>query len=61
MLNLMLGTGSPGSGLAPLLQTGGPRSRAGGAALPVLRDAGGVLTREYNITVTENRAVAQPG
>jgi hypothetical protein len=26
MLNLMLGTGSPGSGLAPLLQTGGPRS-----------------------------------
>jgi hypothetical protein len=26
MLNLMLGTGSPGSGLAPLFQTGGPRS-----------------------------------
>jgi hypothetical protein len=26
MLNLMLGTGSPGSGLAPTLQTGGPRS-----------------------------------
>jgi Carboxypeptidase regulatory-like domain len=26
MLNLMLGTGSPGSGLAPMLQTGGPRS-----------------------------------
>jgi hypothetical protein len=26
MLNLMLGTGSPGSGLAPILQTGGPRS-----------------------------------
>jgi len=26
MLNLMLGTGSPGSGLAPLLQNGGPRS-----------------------------------
>jgi len=26
MLNLMLGTGSPGSGLAPALQTGGPRS-----------------------------------
>jgi hypothetical protein len=26
MLNLMLGTGSPGSGLAPLLQTGGSRS-----------------------------------
>jgi hypothetical protein len=26
MLNLMLGTGSPGSGLSPLLQTGGPRS-----------------------------------
>lgn len=25
MLNLMLGTGSPGSGLAPLLQSGGPR------------------------------------
>ncbi len=25
MLNLMLGTGSPGSGLAPMLQTGGPR------------------------------------
>ena len=29
MLNLMLGTGSPGSGLAPLLQTGGPRSLQG--------------------------------
>ncbi len=26
MLNMMLGTGSPGSGLAPALQTGGPRS-----------------------------------
>ena len=26
MLNVMLGTGSPGSGLAPLLQTGGPRN-----------------------------------
>jgi hypothetical protein len=26
MLNLMLGTGSPGSGLAPILQSGGPRS-----------------------------------
>jgi len=26
MLNLMLGTGSPGSGLSPLLQNGGPRS-----------------------------------
>jgi hypothetical protein len=26
MLNLMLGTGSPGSGLAPLFQGGGPRS-----------------------------------
>jgi hypothetical protein len=26
MLNLMLGTGSPGSGLSPVLQTGGPRS-----------------------------------
>ncbi|HUQ93039.1 MAG TPA: TonB-dependent receptor [Bryobacteraceae bacterium] len=26
MLNLMLGTGSPGSGLTPILQTGGPRS-----------------------------------
>jgi hypothetical protein len=26
MLNLMLGTGSPGSGLSPILQTGGPRS-----------------------------------
>jgi hypothetical protein len=26
MLNLMLGTGSPGSGLAPLFQSGGPRS-----------------------------------
>lgn len=26
MLNLMLGTGSPGSGLSPVLQSGGPRS-----------------------------------
>ena len=26
MLNLMLGTGSPGSGLAPIFQSGGPRS-----------------------------------
>ena len=26
MLNLMLGTGSPGSGLAPIFQAGGPRS-----------------------------------
>jgi hypothetical protein len=26
MLNLMLGTGSPGSGLAPVYQSGGPRS-----------------------------------
>ncbi len=26
MLNLMLGTGSPGSGLAPVFQSGGPRS-----------------------------------
>ena len=26
MLNLMLGTGSPGSGLAPIFQTGSPRS-----------------------------------
>lgn len=26
MLNLMLGTGSPGSGMAPVFQTGGPRS-----------------------------------
>ncbi len=26
MLNMMLGTGSPGSGLAPVLQTGGPRT-----------------------------------
>ena len=26
MLNLMLGSGSPGSGLTPMLQTGGPRS-----------------------------------
>jgi hypothetical protein len=26
MLNLMLGSGSPGSGLAPILQTGGARS-----------------------------------
>ena len=29
MLNLMLGSGSPGSGLAPLLQTGGARSFQG--------------------------------
>jgi hypothetical protein len=29
MLNLMLGTGSPGSGLSPLLQTGGARSVQG--------------------------------
>jgi hypothetical protein len=29
MLNLMLGTGSPGSGLSPILQTGGPRSVQG--------------------------------
>jgi len=29
MLNLMLGSGSPGSGLAPLLQTGGPRTVQG--------------------------------
>lgn len=29
MLNLMLGSGSPGSGLAPLLQAGGPRSLQG--------------------------------
>jgi hypothetical protein len=26
MLNLMLGTGSPGSGMAPIFQTGGARS-----------------------------------
>lgn len=26
MLNMMLGTGSPGSGLSPILETGGPRS-----------------------------------
>jgi hypothetical protein len=26
MLNLMLGAGSPGSGLAPVFQSGGPRS-----------------------------------
>jgi hypothetical protein len=26
MLNMMLGTGSPASGLAPALQTGGPRA-----------------------------------
>jgi hypothetical protein len=26
MLNMMLGTGSPGSGLSPILQTGGARS-----------------------------------
>jgi hypothetical protein len=29
MLNLMLGSGSPGSGLAPILQSGGPRSFQG--------------------------------
>jgi hypothetical protein len=29
MLNLMLGTGSPGSGLAPILQTGAPRALQG--------------------------------
>ena len=29
MLNVMLGTGSPGSGLTPILQTGGPRSLQG--------------------------------
>ncbi len=29
MVNLMLGSGSPGSGLAPTLQTGGPRSLQG--------------------------------
>jgi hypothetical protein len=29
MLNLMLGTGSPGSGLAPILQNGGPRLAQG--------------------------------
>jgi hypothetical protein len=29
MLNMMLGTGSPGSGLAPILQTGGSRSLQG--------------------------------
>jgi hypothetical protein len=29
MLNLMLGTGSPGSGLTPILQTGGARSLQG--------------------------------
>jgi hypothetical protein len=29
MLNLMLGTGSPGSGLAPMLQSGGPRLAQG--------------------------------
>ncbi|HLH19590.1 MAG TPA: TonB-dependent receptor [Bryobacteraceae bacterium] len=29
MLNLMLGTGSPGSGLSPILQTGAPRSLQG--------------------------------
>jgi hypothetical protein len=29
MLNLMLGTGSPGSGLAPILQTGAPRAVQG--------------------------------
>jgi hypothetical protein len=30
MLNLMLGTGSPGSGLAPIFQSGGPRSLQAG-------------------------------
>jgi hypothetical protein len=29
MLNMMLGTGSPGSGLSPILQSGGPRSLQG--------------------------------
>src|SRR5262249_60718818 len=29
MLNLMLGSGSPGSGLSPILQAGGPRSLQG--------------------------------
>jgi hypothetical protein len=29
MLNMMLGTGSPGSGLSPILQVGGPRSLQG--------------------------------
>jgi Carboxypeptidase regulatory-like domain len=29
MMNMMLGTGSPGSGLSPMLQTGGPRSLQG--------------------------------
>ena len=29
MLNMMLGTGTPGSGLAPILQTGGPRTLQG--------------------------------
>jgi hypothetical protein len=29
MLNMMLGTGSPGSGLAPILQSGGARSLQG--------------------------------
>lgn len=33
MLNLMLGTGSPGSGLSPVLQTGGPRSVQGSIRL----------------------------
>ncbi len=36
MLNLMLGTGSPGSGLSPILQTGGARSFAGHDPVPVL-------------------------
>jgi hypothetical protein len=33
MLNLMLGSGSPGSGLAPILQAGGPRSLQGSLRL----------------------------
>jgi hypothetical protein len=33
MLNLMLGTGSPGSGVAPVFQNGGPRSLQAGVRL----------------------------
>jgi hypothetical protein len=33
MLNMMLGTGTPGSGLAPMLQTGGPRTLQGSLRL----------------------------
>jgi hypothetical protein len=33
MLNLMLGTGSPASGLSPILQTGGARSLQGSLRL----------------------------